>query len=183
MLEAAGVAFEVAPAHIDEDEIKQAMQAERAPPMDIADALAEHKARRVSPRYPGALVIGSDQVLVIDGDIMSKPVDRHAAYDQLLRLRARDHSLISCACILQDGVRIWQQSDTAHLRMRDFSDGFAASYLDAVGDIALEGPGAYRIEGLGAQLFARITGSHFTILGLPLLPLLEYLRVRGVLNT
>jgi septum formation protein len=182
MLEAAGIVFETVPANIDEDKIKRAMGTDRASPAEIATALAEQKARRISAEFPEALVIGSDQVLVLDNDIMSKPENRDAAFDQLCRLRGRDHSLISAACILRDGVRIWQAADAAHLRMRDFTDSFAGNYLDQVGDIALEGPGAYRIEGLGAQLFARIDGSHFTILGLPLLPLLEYLRDRGVLE-
>ena len=181
MLDAAGVRFHVEPARIDEEEIKLSMRAEGGTAAEIAEALAEHKARAVARKFPGALVLGADQVLEHDGGIMSKPVDRAAALEQLKTLRAADHSLVSCACIVLNGERIWHDLDVAHLRMRDFSDDFAEAYLDAVGDIALEGPGAYRIEGLGAQLFARVTGSYFTILGLPLLPLLDYLRVRGVL--
>lgn len=183
MLTAAGVAYHAVPANIDEDEIKQAMLAEGAGGAEIAEALAEHKARAVSRKFPGVLVLGADQVLEHDGGIMSKPVDRAAALDQLRTLRGRDHSLVSCAVVVHNGERIWHDSDSAHLRMRSFSDVFAETYLDAVGDIALEGPGAYRIEGLGAQLFVRITGSHFTVLGLPLLALLDYLRARGVLGT
>jgi len=181
LLDAAGVRFHVEPAWIDEDEIKLSMTAEGGTAANIAETLAEHKARAVSRKFPGVLVLGADQVLDYDGGIMSKPVDRVAAFEQLRALRGADHSLVSCACIVLNGERIWHDLDVAHLRMRDFSDDFANVYLDAVGDIALEGPGAYRIEGLGAQLFARVTGSHFTILGLPLLPLLDYLRIRGVL--
>ena len=187
MLEAAGVRFQIRPADIDEDEIKRAMIAESASATniatDIASALAEHKARHVAPEFPGRLILGSDQILQYAGGILSKPADRAAALDQLKLLRAADHSLVSSACILLDGKRIWQGSDTAHLTMRNFSDDFAEAYLDVVGDIALEGPGAYRIEGLGAQLFADIKGCHFTILGLPLLALLDYLRARGALMT
>ena len=183
MLDAAGVRFQISPANIDEDETKRALIAEGASAADIAGALAEQKARHVAPDFPGRLVLGSDQILQHESGILSKPVDRAAALDQLKLLRGTAHSLISNACILLDGKPVWQGSDTAHLTMRNFSDDFADAYLDAVGDIALVGPGAYRIEGLGAQLFARIDGSHFTILGLPLLPLLDYLRREGVLMT
>lgn len=187
MLDSAGVRFRVCPANIDEEETKHAMIAKGASAADIAtdiaSALAEQKARHVAPDFPGRLVLGSDQILQYDGDILSKPVDRAAALDQLKLLRGHTHSLVSSACILLDGEPVWRGSDSAHLTMRNFSDDFAKAYLDAVGDIALEGPGAYRIEGLGAQLFADIKGSHFTILGLPLLALLDYLRREGVLMT
>jgi septum formation protein len=187
MLEAAGIRFQVCPANIDEDETKRAMIArgDYAADIatDIANALAEQKARHVAPAFPGRLVLGSDQVLQYDGGILSKPVDRAAALDQLKLLRGGTHALVSGVCILLDGEPVWQGCDTAHLTMRHFSDDFAEAYLDAVGDIALDGPGAYRIEGLGAQLFADIKGSHFTILGLPLPALLDYLRREGVLMT
>lgn len=183
MLEAAGIRFQIRPADIDEDKTKRAMIAEGASAADIAAALAEQKARHVALEFPGRLVLGSDQVLQHHGGILSKPVDRAAALDQLKLLRGADHALVSSACILLDGKPVWRGSDTARLTMRHFSDDFANSYLNAVGDIALEGPGAYRIEGLGSQLFARIDGSHFTILGLPLPALLDYLRREGVLMT
>lgn len=183
MLENAGVVFESHPARIDEEEIKQSLLAEDAPGHAIADVLAERKAAYVSHRHPDKIIVGADQILECDGEIYSKPVDRAGAKTQLERLRGRDHDLISVVCVVQNGQRIWHHLDRAHLQMRRFSDGFLDDYLDAVGDIALEGPGGYRIEGLGAQLFSRITGDYFTILGLPLLPLLDYLRVQKTLPT
>ncbi len=183
MLDSAGIDFRIAPANIDEDAIKHSMLADGATGSDIAATLAEQKARRVAPAFPGQPVLGSDQILLLDGIIVSKPADRAAALSQLKMLRGRDHFLVSSACILLDGEPVWRGSDSARLTMRNFSDEFAEAYLDAVGDIALEGPGAYRIEGLGAQLFTRIEGSHFTVLGLPLLALLDYLRTQGDLMT
>ncbi len=181
LLEAAGVALTVAPARVDEDEIKLSMIAEGADGAAIAEALAELKARTVSRTHPGRLVIGADQVLEHDGEIFSKPADRAAARAQLVALRGGGHALIDCVCVLRDGQRLWHRTESARLQMRDFSDGFLDAYLDEIGDRALEGPGAYRLEGRGAQLFARIDGDYFTILGLPLLALLDYLRVQGVI--
>lgn len=181
LLEAAGVALTIAPARIDEDEIKRSMIAEGADGAAIAEALAELKARAVSRTHPGLLVIGADQVLEHDGTIFSKPTDREAARVQLVALRGGGHMLIDCVCVLRDGERLWHRTESARLRMRDFSDGFLDAYLDEVGDQAFDGPGAYRLEGLGAQLFDRIDGDYFTILGLPLLALLDYLRVQGVI--
>lgn len=183
LLEAAGVSFDIVPARVDEDEIKASMVSEGATGAEIVEALAEHKGRYVSIKLPGVLVIGADQVLECATEIISKPIDRNQARDQLLRLRGREHQLISCACVLMDGQRHWHHLDRATLRMRDFSDAFLEHYLDGMGTAALDGPGAYRIEGLGSQLFARTQGDHFTILGLPLLPLLDYLRIRGALET
>ncbi len=181
LLEDAGVALMVAPARIDEEEIKASLTAEGADGAAIAETLAEHKARYVSRHHPGRLVIGADQLLEQDGVIYSKPVDREAARAQLSALRGRQHTLIDCVCVLRDGVRLWHQMDSARLFMRDYSDDFLDVYLDSIGDQALDGPGAYRLEGLGVQLFARIEGDYFTILGLPLLPLLDYLRVQGAI--
>jgi len=183
LLEQAGVAVTPVPANIDEDEIKASIAAEGGGPEAIAEALAELKARTVSRSHPGRLVIGADQVLDHDGAIVSKPADRDAARAQLLALRGGAHSLIDCVCVVRDGVRLWHAVDRARLVMRDFSNAFLDAYLDSVGDQALEGPGAYRIEGLGAQLFARIEGDYFTVLGLPLLAVLDYLRVQGVIRT
>lgn len=183
LLEAAGVKLDVQAARIDEDEIKASMTAEAAPAAAIALALAELKAQQVSRRNPGALVIGADQVLEHGGTIFSKPADRDAARAQLVALRGGRHRLIDGVCMLRGGQRLWHHIDEARLDMRDFSDAFVDAYLDRIGDEALEGPGAYRLEGLGAQLFARIDGDYFTILGLPLLPLLDYLRVQGVIAT
>lgn len=182
MLQNAGVSFESIPARIDEAEIKQSLLAEGADSDALADVLAERKAAYVSRHQPEALVIGADQILDCAGKIFSKPPDRAGAKQQLIDLRGRDHDLVSCVCVVRGGQRLWHHLDRAHLRMRAFSDAFLDQYLDAEGDIVLEGPGGYRVEGLGAQLFSRITGDYFTILGLPLLPLLDYLRVQGALR-
>ena len=183
MLRNAGVDFAVQPARVDEAAIKEGMQADGAPPVDAAQALADLKAMRILPEEADALVIGADQILECDGELFSKPVDRLGAAAQLRRLRGCDHDLVSVVCVVRGGQRVWHHLDRAHLKMRAFSDDFLEDYLDAVGDTVLEGPGGYRVEGRGAQLFSRITGDYFTILGLPLLPLLDYLRIQDSLQT
>ncbi len=183
MLSNAGLSFEIRPASIDEVELKRALRAEGAEAPVIAEWLAERKALYVSSREPDRLVVGADQILECDGEMFDKPVDRAEAMTQLRMLRGRSHELSSCASVAYDGQTVWHHIDRARLWMRDCTDGFLERYLDAIGDAALTGPGAYQIEGPGAQLFNRIEGSHFTILGLPLLPLLDFLRARGVVPT
>jgi len=181
MLSAAGVATEAVPARIDEAAVKQALLAEAAPPRDIADKLAELKALRVSARQPGRLVLGADQVLVAGGRLFDKPDSPAAARDQLLALRGRRHQLLSAAVVARDGQPVWRHVGAARLTMRPFSDAFLDTYLARLGDLALTSVGCYHLEGLGAQLFARVEGDYFTVLGLPLLELLGFLRARGVL--
>jgi len=183
MLERAGLLFQVIPAFVDEDEIKQTMVRDAADAAAIAAALAEAKARRVSDQHPGSLVIGADQVLHCDGEMMHKSRDRGQARSQLVALRGRWHELVSSVCVVQNGVRQWHHLEHARLLMRGFSDEFLDAYLKKIGNDALTGPGAYQIEGEGAQLFERVEGDHFTILGLPLLPVLDYLRSRQVLTS
>lgn len=181
MLTAAGVDFVAHGPHVDEDEVKRGMTAEGAAPAAIADALAETKAVKLSRRFAG-LVLGADQVLVTaDGGIADKPGDRAGAERQLRALAGAEHRLISAAVIAENGVAVWRASDTARLSMRPLSDGFIADYLDREGDAVFGCVGSYRIEGLGAQLFSRVTGSTFTIRGLPLIVVLDYLRTRGEL--
>ena len=175
--------FDVEPSRVDEDEIKNSMRAEGASAVEIAEVLAEAKARYVARKYPDRMVLGADQVLDCDGDIYDKPVDRADAVAQLRRLRGRRHTLISYAVIMRGGQRIWQAVDRARLEMRDVSDDFIDAYVAAAGADAFNGPGGYRVESLGVQLFAKIDGSHYTILGLPLLELLDYLRANGILRT
>lgn len=182
MLTDAGVPFAVDVPRVDEDGIKAALRAEGAPPGDVAEALAELKAGRVTEKHPGALVVGCDQMLACEGAWYDKPADRAAARDQLLALRGRTHELISCAVVVRDGQRLWHHIDRARLTMRPFTDAFLDEYLDRAGDDVLHSVGAYQLEGLGAQLFSRVQGDYFTILGMPLLPLLDFVRNHGVVT-
>jgi len=180
MLEKAGLRPILDKPLVDEEEVKLAGKAEGVGPDAVAEVLAELKAQRVTRRHPGALVVGADQMLECEGVWFDKPSDRAAARAQLLALRGKTHQLVSCAVILRDGERLWHKTDRARLTMRNFSENFLDGYLDAVGDEVLHSVGAYQLEGLGAQLFQRVEGDFFTILGLPLLPLLGFLRVHGV---
>ncbi|HEU0222257.1 MAG TPA: Maf family protein [Paracoccaceae bacterium] len=180
MLEAAGIALQTVPARIDEAALKGALAAEGARPRDIADALAEAKALKISRRHPEALILGADQVLAAGDALFDKPADLAAARAQLLALRGRAHELLSAAVIAEGGEPVWRHVGRARLTMRDFSDAFLDDYLAREGGHVLASVGAYRIEGAGVQLFSRIEGDHFCILGLPLLEILAYLRLRGV---
>ncbi|MBP2300383.1 septum formation protein [Azospirillum picis] len=180
MLERAGLTALLDRPAVDEDEVKAAGRAENVTAEIVAEALAELKAQRITRRHPGALVVGADQMLECEGRWFDKPTDRAGARDQLLALRGRTHRLISCAVVVRDGQRMWHRIDSARLTMRSFSDAFLDDYLDRAGDEVLQSVGAYQLEGLGAQLFHRVEGDFFTILGLPLLPLLGFLRVHGV---
>jgi septum formation protein len=182
MLRAAGVAVEAHPAAVDEDNIKQALAAEGAKPRDIADALAEAKAMKVSRKIPGGLVLGCDQILVsADGEYCDKPASPDDAVAQLRRLSGTVHRLVSAAVICEAGVAIWRVVDSARMTMRPLSDAFIDDYVALYWEHIRQCVGCYRIEAEGAQLFANIAGSQFTIIGLPLLPVLDYLRIRGVM--
>jgi septum formation protein len=181
MLAAAGVPAEQQPAAVDESAMKEALRGEGATPGDAALALAELKARRIASRAPGRLVLGADQILTCEGRWFDKPRDLAEARGQLAALAGRRHELWTAAIVMRDDARLWHEIAQARLWLRPCSDAFLDAYLAAVGDRALASAGAYQIEGLGAQLFARVEGDHFAILGLPLLGLLECLRVQGVL--
>jgi len=181
LLRGAGVAIAVEAAAIDEAEVKASLRAAGAGAAEVAESLAELKARRIARRHPGALVIGADQVLDCDGTLFDKPADAADARRQLLLLRGRRHELVSAVVVVRDGGRLWHHVGRATLTMRRFSEAFLDDYLDAIGDAVLASVGAYQIEGAGAQLFACVDGDYFTILGLPLLPLLDFLREQGVL--
>lgn len=182
MLTAAGVAHEAVPAHVDEEGVTAGLLASAASAERIADALAELKALKISRSHPGRLVLGADSVAVAaDGALLAKPGTRGNAEAQLRQLAGTTHRLISAAVIAENGMAIWRASGAARLTMRLLSDDFIARYLDSEGEAVLGCVGCYRIEGLGAQLFTRVEGDQFTIRGLPLLALLDYLRVRGIL--
>jgi septum formation protein len=182
LLDAAGLRFEALPAAVDEAAIKEAAQAEGIPPAEAALMLADAKAERIARRDPDALVIGCDQLLVCEGHWYDKPPDRAAARDHLLALRGRTHELVTALVCHRHGGRVWQHLARPRLTMRDFSDAFLDAYLAAEGERLLGSVGAYRLEGPGIHLFARIQGDHAAILGLPLLELLGFLRQHGVLR-
>lgn len=183
LLAAAGVDFRVEPAGVDEVPLKLAYHAERHTPADCALALAEAKARSVSQRHPRALVVGADQILVCGSEWYDKPVNLDAARTQLRALRGRRHLLATAACAVCNGERVWRHACGPELTMRSFSDRFLDSYLAAEGDAILGSVGAYRLEAAGIQLFDRIEGDHFAILGLPLVELLSFLREYRVLTS
>jgi septum formation protein len=181
MLRAAGLRFAIERPAVDEEETKRSLRAAKASASDIAEALAELKAQRVSGRHAGAYVIGADQMLECDGESFDKPATAADAFAQLRKLQGRQHQLISAVVVVKDRHRLWHHIDLATLTMRPCSDEFLRRYLQALGNAALSSVGAYQIEGLGAQLFSATRGDHFTILGLPLLPLLGFLRDSGIL--
>ncbi len=181
MLRAAGVAIEIVPARVDEGELKLSLQQQEADVETAAIALAELKALQVSRAKPGRLVLGADQMLDCDGAWFDKPESRAGARNQLLTLRDKTHRLTSAAVLARDGLRVWHHATAARLTMRAFTDSFLDQYLDQAGDAVLSSVGAYQLEGLGAQMFKRIDGDFFTILGLPLLPVLDILREQSLL--
>lgn len=179
MLEAAGLSIEVTTPRVDEEAAKASYRAAGMKPRDQADALAELKALSVS-RSRSEFVIGADQMLAIEGDVLDKPKDAAEARQHLMRLRGKTHELITAAVVAREGVAIWRHIDTPKLGMRAFSDAFLDDYLGRAGDDVLKSVGAYQLEGLGAQLFERVEGDYFSVLGLPLLPLLAFLREHGI---
>jgi len=179
LLRGAGLAVDARPAHIDEAEIKAAARADGATPDDAALLLAELKATRIARRQPDALVIAADQLLVVGEEWLDKPPTLDAARAQLLTLRGRTHTLITAVLCQRGDARIWHHVTRPSLTMREFSEEFLNAYLAAEGDALTAWVGSYRLEGMGVQLFERIEGDYFSILGLPLLPLLGFLRQHG----
>ena len=179
VLAAAAVPVEVHPADVDERRIEA--RAGTKSPGEIALVLARAKAGAVASKLPGRLVIGADQTLALGDHLFAKPADSAAARDQLKRLRGRTHALHSAVVLARDSAVVFEHCETARLTMRDFSDRFLESYIEAAGPAVTASVGGYQVERSGVQLFERIDGDHFTILGLPLLRLLQYLRREGYL--
>lgn len=179
MLEASGLTFEIDVPRVDEEAAKASFRTGGLTPRAQADALAELKALSISNRRDG-FVIGADQMLALEGEVFDKPKTANEAREHLLRLRGRTHELITAAVVAREGAVIWRNIDTPRLTMRRFTDEFLNDYLARAGESVLTSVGAYQLEGLGAQLFERVEGDYFSVLGLQLLPLLAFLREHKV---
>ena len=182
LLTSAGICFEVRAADIDEGAIKIRCRNEHRSVEDTAFILAQTKAVEISNEIPNALVIGADQILEQEGKWFDKPQDRGEARNHLKSFSDKKHQLITATTVVENGKVVWQRVDSASLQVRLLDDDFIESYLNTIGDDALLSVGAYQLEGRGIQLFHSIDGDFFTILGLPLLPLLAFLRQRSVID-
>ncbi len=180
IMEGAGLDFEVITKPVDEGAIKDSMLAESSRLRDIADALAETKAMRVSRSVTG-LVIGADQIMVMEDKLYDKPTSMEEARERLLSMRGKTHYLMGAVVICENGLPVWRHMAKTKLTMREFSEAFLDHYLKEEGEQILSSVGAYRFEGRGAQLFSHVEGDFFSILGLSLLPVLDYLRTRGAI--
>lgn len=182
LLTQAGIPFEARPARVDEDAIKAALLMEDATPRDVADALAEFKARKIAEKEPGAVVIGSDQVLEYQGRILSKPETAEDAAEQLRTLRGKQHKLLSAVVVYHEAEPVWRYVGQVRLLMRDISDEYLSDYVARNWPGIGESVGSYKLEEEGARLFSRIEGDYFTVLGLPLLELIGFLTQRGEID-
>lgn len=182
LLRNAGLAITTDVARVDEDAVKESLIAEEAAPRDIADTLAEMKAKRVAARHPEGLVIGCDQVLSFDRRMLSKPKDQTEALDQLKMMRGKKHQLLSAAVIFGEGKPQWRHVGIVRLHMRDASDDYLSDYVARNWESIQHAVGGYKLEEEGARLFHRIEGDYFNVLGLPLLEILSYLSLRGAID-
>ncbi len=182
LLQQSGIDFEIVTAAVDEDMMKAAMLSEQAPHRDIADKLAEIKALKVSQKNPENLVLGCDQILSYDGQVFSKPKDQSDLREQLMSLKSGTHELFSAAVICQNAQPIWRFIGKARLTMRDFSETFLDNYIAENWKLVENCVGGYQIEGKGIRLFHRVEGDYFSVLGMPLLEIMNFLTVRGVIK-
>ncbi|MGB3349433.1 MAG: Maf-like protein [Brucella anthropi] len=182
LLKNAGIEFSTASADIDERAVEAPLYETGATPEEVAQVLAEAKALDVSEKNPGAVVIGCDQTLSLGDEIFHKPADMEAARRQLLKFSGKTHQLNSAVVLVKNGKTLWRHVSIARMTMRDLDPGFVGRYLGRVGDVALSSVGAYQVEGPGIQLFDKIEGDYFTIVGLPLLPLLAELRKEKLID-
>ena len=182
ILDGAGLDYEVIVKPVDEAAIKDAMLSENSRLQDIADALAEAKAMRVSRQTEG-FVIGADQIMVMDNQLFDKPRSLSEAKERLISMRGKKHELIGAVVICENGIPVWRHLSKTKLWVRNFSDAFLDWYIQTEGEALLKSVGAYRFEGPGAQLFEKVDGGFFAILGLDLLPILDYLRLRGIISS
>jgi septum formation protein len=182
LLTAAGIDAAAVKPNVDEDAMKAGLRAEGMSVRDQAMRLAEMKAIKISQRVPG-LVIGGDQMLALDNEAFDKPKDLSGAADHLRKLSGKAHTLETAIVVCENGEPVWRHLARPRLTMRPLTEEFIEDYVERVGEPLLSTVGAYQLEGLGAQLFNKIEGDYFSILGLPLLPLLDYLRIRGVITT
>lgn len=186
LLSNAGVPFRAIPAEIDEDALKNAYLKNASNPSELESLalyLAQEKAKDVSSRHPEALILGADQILLFEGQVFNKPRDADDLRQNLKILRGKTHQLINGTTLFRDRDEIWSQTKTCRLTMRDFSDAFIDSYIEAMGDSVLACVGGYQFEAMSVQLFDHVDGDYFTILGLPVLDLMDPLRNAGVLAT
>lgn len=177
-----GLTVAAIPARIDEDAIRAALEGESAKPRDIADVLAEMKARKIAERHPDAVVIGSDQILTVDGRVFGKPETVADVRAQLQSLRGRTHQLISAVVVYEQARPVWRYLDEARMVMRSFSDSWLDGYLDRNWDSIRHSVGGYKLEEEGVRLFTEVKGDWFTVMGMPLLPLLAWLGNRGFID-
>lgn len=182
LLRNAGVGFTVDPARIDEDAIRRGLSVENATPRDVADTLAEYKARRIAQKHPAALVLGCDQVAELDGTILTKPESPKDAVTQLAGLSGQTHRLLSAAVIWENTQPVWRHVAVVRLTMRTLSQAYIEDYVDRNWNSISNAVGAYKLEEEGVRLFSRIEGDYFTVLGLPMIELLSYLLDRGELS-